>query len=413
VPKESKRKGLLAFLGPGFLITLGFIDPGNWATNLAGGSTYGYSLLWVITLSTLILILLQNMSVRLGIVTGKSLAENVRAHCPRPLAWLLGVSIVIACVATSIAEYLGAALGLQILFGIPVWLGAILTLGFVLFTVWFPQYRKIETLLIAFLAVIGIIYVVEMFIVQPDWSAAFPAMVVPHVGSESIYVAMGMLGAVIMPHNLYLHSNVVQERNSFDHTELEKKRMIRYQFIDTLLSMGTGWLINSAMIIVAAAVFFRYGVEVTSIEQAAETLRPLAGHLASTLFGVALLCSGLGSSVTSSMAQAHVVTGYLGQPGDTKSKPWRLALLLTSLPAMAVIALGFDSFQLLIFSQVVLSLQLPLTIIPLLALARSRNVMGHFRSRRGEFALAVLSTVVIVLLNVLLLYQTFGGQFSW
>jgi manganese transport protein len=353
------------------------------------------------------------MSVRLGIVTGKSLAENVRAHCPRPLAWLLGVSIVIACVATSIAEYLGAALGLQILFGIPVWLGAILTLGFVLFTVWFPQYRKIETLLIAFLAVIGIIYVVEMFIVQPDWSAAFPAMVVPHVGSESIYVAMGMLGAVIMPHNLYLHSNVVQERNSFDHTELEKKRMIRYQFIDTLLSMGTGWLINSAMIIVAAAVFFRYGVEVTSIEQAAETLRPLAGHLASTLFGVALLCSGLGSSVTSSMAQAHVVTGYLGQPGDTKSKPWRLALLLTSLPAMAVIALGFDSFQLLIFSQVVLSLQLPLTIIPLLALARSRNVMGHFRSRRGEFALAVLSTVVIVLLNVLLLYQTFGGQFSW
>nr|WP_236588056.1 Nramp family divalent metal transporter [Tumebacillus amylolyticus] len=395
------------------MITLGFIDPGNWATNLAGGSSFGYSLLWVITLSTLILILLQNMSVRLGIVTGKSLAENVRAHCPRPLAWLLGVSIIIACIATSIAEYLGAALGLQILFGIPIWLGAILTLGFVLITVWFPQYRRIETVLIGFLAVIGIIYVIEMFIVHPDWGTAFPAMVMPHIDSSSIYVAMGMLGAVIMPHNLYLHSNVIQERNSFTFTELEKRRMIRYQFVDTLLAMGTGWLVNSAMIVVAAAVFFRYGMEVTSIEQAAATLQPLAGHLASILFGVALLCSGLGSSVTSSMAQAHVVTGYLGKPSDTKSKVWRTALLLTSLPAMAVIAVGFDSFKLLIFSQVVLSLQLPLTIIPLLFLVKSRKVMGNFSSRPFEFTLAILSTVIIVLLNLLLLYQTFGGQFSW
>ncbi|KEO85153.1 hypothetical protein EL26_00935 [Tumebacillus flagellatus] len=413
MPSGNKRKGLLAFLGPGFLITLGFIDPGNWATNLAGGSSYGYSLLWVITLSTLILILLQNMSVRLGIVTGKSLAENVRAHCHPTLAWLLGVSILIACVATSIAEYLGAALGLQILFGIPIWLGAILTLAIVLVTVWFPQYRRIETLLIAFLAVIGVIYVIEMFIVKPDWGAAFPAMVIPHVDSGSIYVAMGMLGAVIMPHNLYLHSNVIQERNELTVTDLEKKRMIRYQFIDTLLAMGTGWLVNSAMIIVAAAVFFRYGMEVTSIEQAAETLKPLAGNLASILFGVALLCSGLGSSVTSSMANAHVVTGYLGKSSDTKSKFWRIALLLTSIPAMAVIAIGFDSFKLLIFSQVVLSLQLPLTVIPLLALVKSRKVMGLFSSKPFEFTLAVLSTVIIVLLNALLLYQTFGGQFSW
>ncbi|MGZ4112077.1 MAG: Nramp family divalent metal transporter [Tumebacillaceae bacterium] len=413
-PHGKKRRGLLAFLGPGFLITLGFIDPGNWATNLAGGSTYGYSLLWVITLSTLILILLQNMSARLGVVTGKSLAENIRAHCPKPLTWLLGVSIVIACVATSVAEYLGAALGLNILFHIPIWLGGILTVAFVLTAVWFPQYKRVETLLIAFLSVIGLIYIIEMIIVHPQWDAALPALFIPHVDSSSIYVALGMLGAVIMPHNLYLHSNVIQSRNEDENISLrEQKRIIRFQFIDTLLAMGTGWLVNSAMIIVAAAVFFHVGLEVTSIEQASQTLTPLAGQLASLLFGIALLCSGLGSSMTSSMAQANVVTGYLGQSGDMKSKAWRTALILTALPAMAVIALGFDSFKLLIFSQVVLSLQLPLTIIPLVVLVKSKKIMGKFKSGKPEFFLAVLSTVVIVLLNALLLYQTFGGTFKW
>lgn len=412
--KPPKRKGLLAFLGPGFLITLGFIDPGNWATNLAGGSTYAYSLLWVITLSTLILILLQNMSARLGVVTGKSLAENIRTHCPKPLAAVLGISIVIACIATSVAEYLGAALGLNILFHIPIWLGGILTVAFVLTAVWFPQYKRIETLLIGFLSLIGLIYIIEMIIVHPQWGSALPALFVPHVDSSSIYVALGMLGAVIMPHNLYLHSNVIQTRTDDSDLPLhEKKRMIRYQFIDTLLAMGTGWLVNSAMIIVAAAVFFHVGMEVTSIEQAAQTLTPLAGKLAAVLFGVALLCSGLGSSMTSSMAQAHVVTGYLGKSGDTKSKAWRTALIVTALPAMLVIALGFDSFKLLIFSQVVLSLQLPLTIIPLLLLVKSKKIMGRFKSSKLEFSLAVLSTIIIVLLNALLLYQTFGGTFRW
>lgn len=412
-PTVQKRKGLLAFLGPGFLITLGFIDPGNWATNLAGGSTYGYSLLWVITLSTLILILLQNMSVRLGIVTGQSLAENIRTHFSKPITALLGLTIVLACIATSVAEYLGAALGLNILFHIPTWLGAILTLLFVLLAIWLPQYKKLEKLLIGFLSLIGLIYVVEMILVHPSWSTAVPAMFVPHLGSGSIYVALGMLGAVIMPHNIYLHSNVVQTRQLGDDNIPSKKRMIRYQFIDTLLAMGTGWLVNSAMIIVAAAVFFKFGVEVTSIEQAADTLRPLAGPLASVLFGIALLCSGLGSSVTSSMAQAHVVTGFLGKSGEMKSKWFRTALVLTTLPAMGVIALGFDSFKLLIASQVVLSLQLPLTIIPLLVLVKRRKVMGEFASSTWEFAFATLATVVIVALNLLLLCQTFGWSFNW
>ncbi|HEU4962666.1 MAG TPA: Nramp family divalent metal transporter [Bacilli bacterium] len=408
-----KRKGLLAFLGPGFLITLGFIDPGNWATNLAGGSLFGYSLLWVITLSTLMLILLQNMSAKLGIVTGRSLADNVRQHFPRPVAWLLGVTIIIACIFTTIAEYLGAALGLLILFGWPIWVGALLTFLFVLVGTWFPQYRKLEFLLIGFLSIIGVIYVIELFIVKPDWSLAMPALVVPHLDHTSIYVAMGMLGAVIMPHNIYLHSNVVQSRHQIHYDRQEQRRMIRYQMIDTVLAMGTGWLVNSAMIIVAAAVFFKVGLEVTSIEQAAETLRPLAGHLASVLFGVALLCSGLGSSMTSSMAQANVVTGYLGKPSDTKTNWWRYALILTTVPALAVILMGFDSFQLLVASQVALSIQLPFTIIPLLLLVRKHKVMGDFRSKPLEFWLAVLIAVVIILLNLLLLYQTFGGEFAW
>lgn len=409
----AKRKGLLAFLGPGFLITLGFIDPGNWATNLAGGSLFGYSLLWVITLSTLMLILLQNMSAKLGIVTGKSLAENVREHFPRGVSYLLGVSITIACIFTTIAEYLGAALGLYILFGLPIWLGALGTFVFVLIGTWFPQYRKLEFLLIGFLSIIGIIYVIEMIIVKPDWSVALPAMVVPHLDHTSIYVAMGMLGAVIMPHNIYLHSNVVQSRRMLDITVPEKRRMMRYQMIDTILAMGTGWLVNSAMIIVAAAVFFKVGLEVTSIEQAAETLRPLAGDLAAVLFGIALLCSGLGSSMTSSMAQTHVVAGYLGKPSNMKSNWWRAVLVLTTLPALAVIMMGFDSFKLLIASQVALSIQLPFTILPLLWLARRKKVMGEFRSKALEFTLAVGIAVVIIGLNVLLLYQTFGGEFAW
>ncbi len=267
---------LLRYLGPGFIVTIGFIDPGNWATNIAGGSQFGYQLLWVVSLSTLMLIFLQHMAAKLGIVTGRSLAANVRAHMPRWLAWFLGVTIAVACVATALAEYLGAALGFNLLFGLPVWIGAPLTLVLVYVAILGQQYHRLERIILVFLAVIAACYVVELFIVKPDWAAAAPDWVIPNVNSASILIALGMLGAIVMPHNIYLHSNVILSRD-WDVAPERRARLMHFELADTTLAMGMGWLVNSAMIIVAAAVFFTAGIEVTSIEQASQTLEPLVG----------------------------------------------------------------------------------------------------------------------------------------
>ncbi|TAK34967.1 MAG: hypothetical protein EPO21_07880 [Chloroflexota bacterium] len=401
---------VLRYLGPGFLVTVGFIDPGNWATNIAGGAQFGYRLLWVIALSTLMLILLQGMSARLGIVTGRSLAANVRQHFPRPVAAVFGVTIVLACVATDLAEYLGAALGFYLLFGIPPIVGAPITVGIVLFSILGQGHERLERMIIGFLAVIAICYLVELFLVDVSWKAALPSVVVPSISSDSIVIAMGMLGAVVMPHNIYLHSNVIQSRE-WGKTPEERGRLLRFETLDTVLSMGMGWLVNSAMIIVAAAVFFSHGVAVSSIEKASTTLQPLAGDLARLLFAVALLFAGVGSSITSSLAEANVITGYTGRPEDPHSRYYQLALIVTSVPAMLVIALGLDSYVVLILSQVALSIQLPFTIIPLLLLVGNRRVMGTYASGRIEKLLGIAVAVIVVGLNVLLLYGTLGGGF--
>jgi len=403
---------LLRYLGPGFLVTVGFIDPGNWATNIEGGARFSYSLLWVIVLSTLMLIILQSVSARIGIVTGRSLAVNVRQHLPRPASHLLGATIVVACAATDVAEYLGAALGFKILFGMPTIVGAFLTLVIVVIAILAQRYERLERMIVLFLAGIAAAYLVELFIVKPDLSAAARGMLVPRVDSESIVVAMAMLGAVVMPHNIYLHSNVIQSRE-WTGDPMRKKKLIRFELVDTTLAMGMGWAVNSAMIIVAAAVFFRNGILVTSIEQASETLKPLAGQAAHLLFGIALLLSGLGSSITSSLSEANVVTGYLGRPEDTHSNFYRAGLVVTSIPAVILIASNVDSYKTLIFSQVALSLQLPFTVIPLLLIARRRDIMGEFASKGLEWMLCILVAIVVVALNALLLYRTFGGTFEF
>lgn len=399
---------LLRYLGPGFIVTIGFIDPGNWATNIAGGSEFGYDLLWVVSLSTLMLIFLQHLSAKLGIVTGRSLAVNVRTNLPRPVAWVAGVTIVLACIATDIAEYLGAALGFYLLFGLPLWLGAPLTVGLVFLAILGQQYHRLERMIVAFLAIIAGCYVVELFIVGPDWAAAAPHWAVPSLDGASIFVALGMLGAIVMPHNIYVHSNVIQSRD-WELTPDRRRRLMNFELIDTSLAMGMGWLVNSAMIIVAAAVFYRYGAEVTSIEQASRTLEPLVGSLARLMFGVALLVAGIASSITSSLAEANVVTGYLGKPEDPRSRAYRLGLIVTSLPAMVVIVLGIDTYRALIASQVMLSVQLPFTIIPLLWLSRSRRVMGEERMGPGQTVTGVVLAGIIIGLNVYLLYQTAVG----
>jgi len=406
--RDLFSRELLRYLGPGFIVTIGFIDPGNWATNIAGGSEFGYDLLWVVSLSTLMLIFLQHLSAKLGIVTGRSLAANIRAQLPRPVVWIAGVTIVLACMATDLAEYLGAALGFYLLFGLPLWLGAPLTVGLVFLAILGQRYHRLERMIVAFLAIIAGCYVVELFLVDPDWGVAAPHWVVPSIDGASILVALGMLGAIVMPHNIYVHSNVIQSRE-WDLQPGTRSRLMRFELIDTTLAMGMGWLVNSAMIIVAAAVFFRGGVVVSSIEQAADTLEPLVGELARFVFGLALLVAGLASSITSSLAEANIVPGYLGRAEDPRSLTYRLSLVLTSLPAMLVIALGVDSYRALIVSQVMLSIQLPFTVLPLLWLSRSRRVMGDERMGPVPTFVGLALAGIIIGLNVFLLAETFAG----
>ncbi len=402
---------LLKYLGPGFLITIGFIDPGNWATNIAGGAQFNYSLLWVITAGTLMLIMFQHLSAKLGIVTGRSLARNIRAHFPRPLTAVFGGSIVLACFATDVAELLGAAIGFRILFHIPMVIGAPLTVIIEAVAILSQRYHRLERMIAIFLAVIGVCYVAEVFLVNPAWGELFPHIFVPTVNSRNILIIVGILGAIVMPHNIYLHSNVIQSRD-WGKDEPERRSLLRMELADTSLAMFAGWLINSAMIIVAAAVFYRHGVIVTSIEQAAATMGPLAGRLASGLFGIALLFAGISSSITSSLAETNVITGFLGRPEDPRTWLYRIALVVTSIPAMVIILLQTDSYRVLILSQVALSIQLPLTIFPLLFLVSSRKVMGNFASRPGELALGLILSTGVTALNGLLLYQTFGGRFG-
>jgi manganese transport protein len=406
--KGFPLKTLFSFLGPGFLVTVGFIDPGNWATNIEGGSKFGYELLWVITLSTIMLIVIQNMAAKLGIATGKSLAVNIRQRFSRPVSAFLGLTIVLACVATDVAELLGGAIGFNLLFGMPLWLGALLTVLLEVFLIVSQRYHRIETIIISFLGIISLCYLVEILIVRPDWAQLAPSMVVPTVNRSSIYVAMAILGAVVMPHNIFLHSNVIHSRK-WGISENEKMALLHYEKVDTFSAMLLGWVVNSAMIIVAAAVFCRHHVMVDSIEQASATLKPLAGPLAGLLFAIALVFAGVGSSVTSSMAEVNVITGFLGKPEDPRTLLYRISVFVTAIPSFLIIIMAMNTFRILIFSQVVLSIQLPFTLIPLLILCRDRNIMGRFRSNWQEFSAAVVISAVVIILNIYLLYSTIAG----
>ncbi len=406
--KKFPFKTLLSFLGPGFLVTVGFIDPGNWATNIEGGSRFGYKLLWVITLSTIMLIVIQHMAAKLGIATGKSLAANIRDHFSRPVTAFLGGTIVLACVATDVAELIGGAIGFNLLFGMPLWMGALLTVVLEIFLIVSQRYHRLEVIIIGFLGIIAVCYVIEILIVNPDWATLAPAIVVPSIDRSSIYVAMAILGAVVMPHNIFLHSNVIHSRK-WGASEDEKQNLIRYEKMDTLFAMIMGWIVNSAMIIVAAAVFAGNNITVTSIEQASATLKPLAGPLAGFLFALALVFAGVGSSVTSSMAEVNVITGFLGKPEDPRTLLYRISVFVTAIPSFLIIILSMDTFKILIFSQVVLSIQLPFTLVPLLILCRDKKLMKGFRSRTLEFVSAVVISGIVILLNIYLLYSTLAG----
>jgi manganese transport protein len=260
-------------------------------------------------------------------------------------------------------------------------------------------------MIVGFLGIIGLCYIIEIVLIKPDWAALLPALVVPRVNGASIYVAMAILGAIVMPHNVFLHSNVIHSRQ-WGISETQKLSLLHYEMMDTLVAMLSGWVVNAAMIVVAAAVFYRHAVTVTGLEEASATLRPLAGPLAGLLFAVALVFAGVGSSVTSSMAEANVITGFLGKPEDPRTGLYRIAVFVTALPSFRVILLGVNTFRILIFSQAVLSIQLPFTLVPLVILCRDRRVMGGFRSSIGEFAAAVVISGIVIVLNLYWLYST-------
>jgi len=398
---------ILKYVGPGLLVTVGFIDPGNWASNLAAGAGYGYTLLWMVTLSTVMLILLQHDVAHLGIVTGLCLSEATTLHLPKIISRGALSSAMLASISTSLAEILGAAIALNMLFKIPIFIGAILTTIFVSVMLFANSYRIIEKWIIGFVSIIGLSFVYELALVDVDWSAAAYNWVVPSLPQGSIVIVMSVLGAVVMPHNLFLHSEIIQSRQWNLEDEKVIKHQLDYAFFDTLFSMIIGWAINSSMILLAGATFFRQGTQVSELQQAHEMLHPLLGSHAAIVFAVALLFSGISSSITSGMAAGSIFSGFIGEPYDIKDNHSRLGVAISLLFALGIIFLITDPFRGLVYSQMLLSMQLPITIFLQIYLTSSKRVMKqHANGMMFKAALVAIGGVV-TFLNVMLLISFF------
>jgi manganese transport protein len=402
---STPRREAWWYLGPAFVASVAYMDPGNFATNIEGGARFGYELLWVLLWSNAMAILVQYLAAKLGISTGKTLPENCRAEFSRPVTLCLWFAAEIAAMATDLAEFLGAALGFYLLFGIPMLPAAILTGVCVMLILAIEQlgFQWLERVIMAFVGVIGIAYAFEMFLSKPAWQPILKHVVVPEIHSSSIYIAVSMLGATVMPHVIYLHSALVlPRREEHDRTEHHHRKM---ELLDVLLAMNGAWLINSAMVVMAAAVFFGSGTHVYSIEAAHHTLTPLLGRFASIAFAVALLASGLSSSTVGTMAGQVILQGFLNL---------RISIFLrrvvTMIPAIVVIAIGLDPLKTLVLSQAVLSFCLPFAMIPLLILTQRRELMGMHANRPLTNCLAALATVVILGMNVWLLFAIFTGK---
>ena len=404
--RRFERRDAWWYFGPAFVASVAYVDPGNFATNIEGGARFGYSLLWVLLWSNAMAVLIQFLSAKLGIATGRTLPQLCRALYPRPVNIGLWVAAELAALATDLAEFLGAALGFYLLFGIPLLPAALLTAVAVFLILAMETYgfRRLEQSIMVFLVIIGAAYGVEVLLVKPYWPAIWRGVLVPTLTSDSVYVAVGMLGATVMPHVIYLHSALVLHRHTGD--PQHERRHQRLELIDCLVAMNGAWLVNSAMVVLAAAAFFQAGSPVHSIEDAHRTLSPLVGRASSLLFGIALLASGLSSSTVGTLAGQVVVEGFLNI---------RISVFLrrfvTMLPALFVIAVGLDAMRVLVLSQVALSFALPFALIPLVLLTRRRDVMGEHANLRRTNWLAYAAVAVILAMNALLLYKTLGGSF--
>lgn len=408
--KHHPRLGgleILKYIGPGLLVTVGFIDPGNWASNLAAGADYGYTLLWMVSLSTVMLIILHHNVAHLGIATGLCLSEATMTYIRPKYAKMILWTAMGASVSTSLAEILGGAIALEMLFGIPVRIGAILTTVFVCIMLFTNSYRVIERWIIAFVSIIGLSFIYELSLVHIDWGEAVLAWVTPSFPKGSMVVIMSVLGAVVMPHNLFLHSEVIQSRQWNLEDDKVIRRQLRYEFWDTFLSMMIGWAINSAMILLAAATFFKSGSTVNELQDASALLQPLLGNNAAVIFAVALLFAGIASTITSGMAAGSIFAGIYREPYDIKDSHSRWGVLLSLVMALIIIMLVSNPFMGLIYSQMILSIQLPVTIFLQVYLTSSGKVMGKYKNRTStKWILYILGGIVTVL-NVMLFISMF------
>ena len=394
---------IFKYIGPGLLVTVGFIDPGNWASNLAAGADYGYQLLWMVTLSTIMLIVLQHNVAHLGIATGLCLSEATTKHTPWWVSRSVLSSAIVASVSTSLAELLGGAIALQMLFGIPIRVGAIITLITIVVLLFSNSYRKLEKWIIGFVSLIGLSFIYELTLANIAWNEAVIGWIKPSFPDGSMIVIMSVLGAVVMPHNLFLHSEIIQSRQWNLEDEAIKSKQLRYEFLDTLLSMIVGWAINSAMILMAAATFFKHKLPVAELQQAKDMLEPLLGSKAAVVFAVALLMAGIASTITSAMAGGSIFAGFFGEPFDMKDNHSRLGVLISLIPALIVIFVISNPFKGLIYSQMLLSIQLPITIFTQIYLTSSHKVMGKYSNSLPLTIFLVLIGGCVTYLNLRLL----------
>lgn len=407
---KSKKGGLarlLPFLGPAFIASVAYMDPGNFATNIQGGAQFGYELLWVITASNLMAMLIQSLSAKLGIASGLNLAEHCRNNFPAPVVWSMWVIMELVAMATDLAEFLGAALGFNLLFGIPLWFAGILTVVVTFLILALERYgfRPLEAVITALVGVVAVSYLVETVLDHPAWGTVAYHVVVPQFsGTESVLLATGILGATVMPHVIFLHSALTQGR-VVTRDPGQQHKLFRYELIDVFIAMGLAGLINMAMLIMAASTFYNHGLTtIGTIEEAHRTLEPLLGSAASWVFGASLLASGLSSSSVGTMAGQVIMAGFLH-----RQIPAWVRRLVTVFPPMIIILLGLDPTRTLVISQVVLSFGLPFAVIPLIIFTRRRDIMGELVNHKVTTIAVSAVAALIIFLNLFLIYQLFTG----
>jgi manganese transport protein len=403
---KNRLTRLLPFLGPAFIASVAYVDPGNFATNIQAGAQFGYMLIWVIVVSNLMAMLIQTLSAKLGLVTGKNLAEHCREQFPRPVVLVMWGLMELVAIATDLAEFLGAALGFNLLLGVPLLIGALLTGVATLLILGLERYgfRPLEAVISGMVGIIALCYLVETVLDKPDWVQILHYTVVPQfAGPESVVLAAGILGATVMPHAIFLHSALMQGRIVVKEKS-QLHGLYRFEIIDIVIAMGLASFVNAAMLIMAAATFYKTGLtNIATIEEAYRTLEPLLGSGAKWFFGLSLLFAGLSSSTVGTSAGQVIMQGFL-----KTHIPVLVRRLITMMPAILVIWIGLDPTRTLVLSQVVLSFGLPFAVVPLVMFTRNKTIMGEMVNKQVTTALACLIAFIIIALNVYLLYQLLG-----